>query len=127
MNFIPCAAAKGGVILKGSDGVLKLPARFAGALAKREGGEITLGFRPEAARFGGGQKAGGGVAFEARAQVLELFGDSVSIFAEIGGHSVILKTDPDHMPEENETVKFTVPADGIYLFESGQNEASIEA
>jgi multiple sugar transport system ATP-binding protein len=128
MNFIPCLVSGGKAILQNTDIALRLPKRFAAALKEREGRGLTLGFRPEAAVLtrGENETAGAGIGLTAQTQTLELFGDSVSVFADIGAHSVILRTAPDRMPDENAEVRFIVPADDIYLFDPDQNGATVK-
>jgi multiple sugar transport system ATP-binding protein len=78
--------------------------------------QIEFGFRPEAILLGhdDDEKM---INLEAVVELTELLGDTANVYADIGGHHIILKVDPHDTPKIGSVCKFMIPRESVYLFD----------
>ncbi len=112
MNFIK-ASVKGGVVTIGNNDI-DLKKHFADKISAYEGGEIIIGFRPEAVSLGKTEDA---YTVKCMVELTEMLGDNTNVYVNIGEDRAILKTDPHNTPEMDTEIEFSIPYESIYLFD----------
>lgn len=85
-------------------------------VAKYEGKEVVMGFRPEAIKLAS-LDDGEAYKFTCNVMLTELLGDNTNIYATIDGVEAILKVEPHDTPEEDVDWDFIVPYNSVYWFD----------
>lgn len=89
-------------------------------VAKYEGKEIVMGFRPEAIKLvSDGEE---GYKLDCMVELTELLGDNTNVYSNIGEKRVILKVDPHDTPEEDLGWSFVIPFNSVYWFDKTTEE-----
>ncbi|HEY8395350.1 MAG TPA: sn-glycerol-3-phosphate ABC transporter ATP-binding protein UgpC [Bacilli bacterium] len=113
MNFIGAKIRRNLIEFEKADVKLDILSAFPNIKGNQD---IIFGFRPEAIRLDN-LNVKGTVTFEACVELTELLGDTANVYAYIGDHKIILKTEPYEMPKVGSKIKFGVPYESIYLFD----------
>ena len=111
MNFIR-DRVQGGCISMG-DNRLDLSRKLPG-IAKYEGREIVMGFRPESIALGEGE----GYHLTCDVELTEMLGDNTNVYVTTGDKQAILKVDSHDTPEMDSNITFTIPLENVYLFDA---------
>ena len=121
MNFVRGTVANGKMQAGGVSVELGkvLPAE---TVAKYEGKDIVLGFRPEAILLGAQEDS---YVLRAEVELTELLGDNTNVYVDMDGVKSILKVDPHDTPKMDATMEFSIPFKNVYFFD-GETEAVIE-
>jgi len=107
------------ILVKGDKGYISQDVFFplaknADKLSAYDGREVTLGFRPESVVLG---RRDNSAVFTATATLTEMLGDTVNVYATVGGKDIILKVTPyDEITVGGEVV-FSVDYDQLYFFD----------
>ncbi len=116
MNFVKGKINNGNLIAEGGKLTISLKEGFK-EINKLEGKNITLGFRPEAV-LPASKKSGEGVMLDSYVTLTELLGDSVNVYATVGGHDLIYKLEPADTPKRKENADYFIPYPAMYLFDT---------
>ncbi len=84
-------------------------------LAKYEGKEVVMGFRPEHIKLVGKDEQA--YKFDCLVELCELLGDNTNVYIKMGELNSILKVDPHDAPEEDIDWSFLVPYKSVYWFD----------
>ena len=112
MNFVR-GTVKGGAIKMG-DNTMDLSKKYRD-IGKYEGKEIVLGFRPEAIALG---EQADGYVIRGQVELTEMLGDNTNVYITSGEQQAILKVDSHDTPETDVEITFTIPLEGVYLFDA---------
>ena len=113
MNFIRCTVQNGCVEVGGVK--LDISRNLGSHRAQYEGREVYFGFRPEAAVLGRQENA---YVLDATVELTEMLGDNTNVYVNIGDTNAILKVNPHEAPKMDETITFSIPVSGTYLFDA---------
>lgn len=115
MNFID-GRVENGKFLFGDIGIDMSMSMSANNVAKYEGKNIIMGFRPEAVKLEHEEENN---AYELTGNVMltELLGDNTNVYATISGVEAILKIDPHYTPKEDADWNFRIPYSAVYWFD----------
>ena len=119
MNFVRAVLKKGKITI--GNNTLDLSKKLGDKASKYEGKEIVFGFRPEAIVLG---KADDSLSIKASVELTELLGDNTNVYVDIQGEKAILKVNPHDTPEMDSDIEFSIPYEGVYLFD-GETERRI--
>ena len=111
MNFVR-GTVKGGCLAMGEN-TLDLSRKYAN-IAKYEGKELVLGFRPEAISL----EDVDGYRIQCNVELTEMLGDNTNVYVTSGDTQAILKVDSHDAPETDANMAFTIPLDAVYLFDA---------
>ncbi|MBO6266913.1 MAG: TOBE domain-containing protein, partial [Synergistaceae bacterium] len=120
MNFVRSKVQGGKIAVGGA--ALDLSHKLGSKLARYEGRDIVFGFRPEAIRLGEQKDA---YVLPANVELTEMLGDNTNVYIKMKDDSAILKVDPHDTPEMDSEIIFSIPYEGVYLFD-GETEAVID-
>ncbi len=112
MNFIRCAVKNGCVEIAGMS--YDVSGKLGSQAADYEGKDVYFGFRPEAITLG----STGDYILDAEVELTEMLGDNTNVYVNIGEHNAILKVNPHETPAMNSAITFSIPAEGVYLFDA---------
>ena len=115
MNFLR-GTVRGGKLAFGDtqmDLTQKLP-----DIKRYEGKEIVFGFRPEAIALGEQENA---YPISCKVELTEMLGDNTNVYITAGRDQAILKVDSHDTPEVDSELTFSIPYEGVYLFD-GETE-----
>ena len=112
MNFVRGTVKAGGIAF--GDNRIDLSRKLAG-ISRYEGKEIVFGFRPEAIQLGSQPD---GYAISAKVELTEMLGDNTNVYISSGADQAILKVDSHDIPEMDSAISFTIPYEGVYLFDA---------
>ncbi len=112
MNFIRCTVKNGCVDIAGMS--YDVSGKLGSRAKDYEGKEIHFGFRPEAITLGDA----GDYVIDATVELTEMLGDNTNVYVNIGEHNAILKVNPHETPAMNSAITFSIPAEGVYLFDA---------
>jgi multiple sugar transport system ATP-binding protein len=126
MNFLPMTVTKsdGSIAFTGADLTLPAPSRFLGALASRDGREVTVGFRPEhLSLVDVGPEA---VTIHAAADVVEYLGNDELLHLRVGDLDLVAVVDAAHRVQVGQQLALRLPHERLYVFD-GETEEAITA
>ena len=116
MNFVRLPVSGGKVSMNGQE--MDLRKRLGEKIAKYEGKEVIVGFRPEASVPDNGENVENAYKLYGDVELTEMLGDNANVYMNIGHNRVILKVAPDGIPEMDSVYKFMIPVDKVYLFDA---------
>ncbi len=119
MNFATCKLNGGKVDIGGVQMDLSKKPQD---LAKYEGEDIIVGFRPEAVKLAPCEDA---YEVTCMVELTEMLGDNTNVYITIGETQAILKVDSHDTPPVGEELRFYVPYESVYLFD-GKTEMVID-
>jgi multiple sugar transport system ATP-binding protein len=136
MNFVPCIVQNSKLKIEGVQDCVDCPPKFAPLLARFEGKSVTMGFRPESVVYdsdiansldvhSSSSISRQGIKLECKIQVSEILGDAINVYVFLGKNAAVLKSLPtkNFVPDQN--LKFFVPQDCIYFFETDGDEKTV--
>lgn len=116
MNFISAELKGGKLNIQGNIVDLNVIADKS-VLAKYEGKELVLAFRPEAVRLVGRADTENAYKISCTVELTELLGDNTNVYVDIQGIKTILKVEPHDSPELDTRLDFAIPYESVYLFD----------
>lgn len=123
MNFIPCDIKNEKIYPKGMTAELNINKKDKDTSWKYSKKSIDFGFRPEGALLSKDvTKDETYVEMEVKVMLLELMGDNVNVYAEMGEYKVIIKVSPYDVPEVGSTIGISIPQSAIYVFDGKTGE-----
>ena len=120
MNFLRGEVQNGCLFF--GENRLDLSKKLPGAAAW-EGKSLVFGFRPEAVRLGECPEEEG-YALRCNVELTEMLGDNTNVYVTSGEDQAILKVDSHDTPEMDRELRFSIPYEGVYLFD-GETERVI--
>ena len=120
MNFVRATVSKGSIRLGNVS--LDLSKKLGDKTASYEGKTVVFGFRPEAIALGEKENA---YRVPCKVELTEMLGDNTNVYVNIGEDKAILKVDPHDTPEIDADITFSIPYEGVYLFD-GETENVID-
>ena len=112
MNFIRGRVEKGAIRM--GDNMIDLSRKYRD-IAKYEGREIVFGFRPESISL---EQVAEGYDIRCRVELTEMLGDNTNVYVTSGDTQAILKVDSHDTPEMDADIAFSIPLEGVYLFDA---------
>ena len=119
MNFIRRPVKNGTIELNGAK--LDLSLALKRKPTELEGKEVVFGFRPEAIHLGAQENS---YHLNGVVELTEMLGDNANVYMNIGEDRAILKVTPHEIPELDQQLTFSIPYEGVYLFD-GETEKVI--
>ena len=113
MNFITRKVEKGCITI--GQHSLDLSKKLGERISKYEGKDIVFGFRPEAIALG--EKADAYVV-SGTVELTEMLGDNANVYVDVDGDKSILKVTPHEIPDMDSDIAFSIPYEGVYLFDA---------
>jgi multiple sugar transport system ATP-binding protein len=119
MNFLR-GTVKNGALTFGRI-IFDLTKKLGADAAKYEDREVVFGFRPEAIRLG---RVDDAYPVPATVELTEMLGDNTNVYVDIADRKAILKVDPHDTPDIDTEILFSIPYEGVFLFD-GETERRI--
>jgi len=113
MNFITRKVEKGCITI--GQHSLDLSKKLGERIAEYEGKDIVFGFRPEAIVLGEQTEA---YTISGTVELTEMLGDNANVYVDVDGDKSILKVTPHEIPEMDSDIAFSIPYEGVYLFDA---------
>lgn len=113
MNFITRKVEKGCITV--GQHSLDLSKKLGEGVSEYEGKDIVFGFRPEAIALG--EKADAYVV-SGTVELTEMLGDNANVYVDVDGDKSILKVTPHEIPDMDSDIAFSIPYEGVYLFDA---------
>ncbi len=120
MNFVRATVKNGRITVGGT--ALDLSVKLGAKITGYEGKELVFGFRPEAIKLGEHDNA---YVLPASVELTEMLGDNTNVYIKMQEQQAILKVDPHDTPDTDSSITFSIPYEGVYLFD-GETEMVIE-
>ena len=113
MNFITRKVEKGCITI--GQNSLDLSKKLGERIAEYEGKNIVFGFRPEAIVLGEQTEA---YTISGMVELTEMLGDNANVYVNVDSDKSILKVTPHEIPEMDSEIAFSIPYEGVYLFDA---------
>ena len=113
MNFITRKVEKGCITI--GQHSLDLSKKLGERVSEYEGKDIVFGFRPEAIVLG--EKADAYVV-SGTVELTEMLGDNANVYVDVDSDKSILKVTPHEIPDMDSDIAFSIPYEGVYLFDA---------
>ncbi|MBQ7844922.1 MAG: sn-glycerol-3-phosphate ABC transporter ATP-binding protein UgpC [Clostridia bacterium] len=113
MNFITRKVEKGCITV--GQHSLDLSKKLGERVSEYEGKDIVFGFRPEAIALG--EKADAYVV-SGTVELTEMLGDNANVYVDVDGDKSILKVTPHEIPDMDSDIAFSIPYEGVYIFDA---------
>ena len=113
MNFITRKVEKGCITI--GQHSLDLSKKLGERISEYEGKDIVFGFRPEAITLG--EKADAYMV-SGTVELTEMLGDNANVYVDVDGDKSILKVTPHEIPDMDSDIAFSIPYEGVYIFDA---------
>ena len=113
MNFITRKVEKGCITI--GQHSLDLSKKLGERISECEGKDIVFGFRPEAIALGEMDDA---YVISGTVELTEMLGDNANVYVDVDGDKSILKVTPHEIPDMDSDIAFSIPYEGVYLFDA---------